>query len=58
MQKQKLTHPENLKKLASEIYKFTKDKKFKESKSMGDIMKASFNFVKNNYLKVNLYDLF
>ena len=41
-----------------ELYKFTSDKKFKNSKSMGDIISASFDFVKNHYLKVDLYNLF
>ena len=58
MQSQTLTKPENLKKLKLELYKFTRDKKFKNSKSMGDIISASFDFVKNHYLKVDLYNLF
>ena len=58
MQKQILTKPENLKKLKLELYKFTNDEKFKKSKSMGDIIKASFDFVKNHYLNVDLYNLF
>ena len=58
MQNQTLTKPENLKKLKLELYKFTSDKKFKNSKSMGDIISASFDFVKNHYLKVDLYNLF
>ena len=58
MQEQILTKPENLKKLKLELYKFTNDEKFKKSKSMGDIIKASFDFVKNHYLNVDLYNLF
>ncbi len=58
MQKQTLTKPENLKKLKLELYKFTNDEKFKKSKSMGDIIRATFDFVKQHYLNVDLYDLF
>jgi hypothetical protein len=58
MQAETLTLPENLKRLRQEIYKFTKDDSFKESQSMGDIMQASFNFVRLHYEKVDMHDLF
>jgi hypothetical protein len=58
MQGETLTSPENLERLSQEIFKFTKDKSFKQSKSMGDIMMASFNFVRLHYEKVDMHDLF
>ncbi len=58
MQEETLTRPENLKRLRNEIYKFTNEKSFAESKSIGDIMKASFNFVRFHYEKVDMYNLF
>ncbi|MEK9613962.1 MAG: hypothetical protein VW080_08570 [Flavobacteriaceae bacterium] len=58
MQMEVLTHPENLERLRAEIYKFTKEEAFKESQSMGDIIKASFDFVRNHYEKVDMHDLF
>ncbi|MDG2062036.1 MAG: hypothetical protein P8J67_00510, partial [Flavobacteriaceae bacterium] len=58
MQGETLTPPENLERLSQEIFKFTKDKSFKQSKSMGDIMLASFNFVRLHYEKVDMHDLF
>jgi len=35
--------------LRGEVYELTKQLSFKKSKSMGDIMRASFHFVKRNY---------
>ena len=58
MQGETLTPPENLERLSQVIFKFTKDKSFKQSKSMGDIMLASFNFVRLHYEKVDMHDLF
>jgi hypothetical protein len=58
MQQSVLTRPENLERLKMEIYKFTQDSAFKESQSMGDIMKACFDFVRRHYQKENLYNLF
>ena len=45
MQAETLTLNENLIRLRTEIYKFTKDRAFKESRSMGEIMQASLRFV-------------
>lgn len=58
MQSEILTNKENLVRLREEIFKFTRDNAFKESKSMGDIMHASLNFVRNHYEKVDMHDLF
>ncbi|MBQ22520.1 MAG: hypothetical protein CMD32_03845 [Flavobacteriales bacterium] len=52
MKESSITIDENLNKLKIEIYKFTNDKAFKESKSMGDIMEASLAFLKRNYKNI------
>ncbi len=58
MKDQKLSHPENLEKLKIEIFNYTKDSSFKKSKSMGDLMEATFNFLVRNYENVSLSKLF
>jgi hypothetical protein len=58
MQKDKLTLESNLSRLKKEIYKFTKEKVFLESKSMGEVMRAVLNYVRFHYEKVNMHDLF
>ncbi len=58
MKNQKLSHPENLEKLKIEIFNYTKDSSFKKSKSMGDLMEATFNFLVRNYENVSLSKLF
>jgi hypothetical protein len=58
MQKDKLTMESNLSRLKKEIYKFTKEKVFLESKSMGEVMRAVLNYVRFHYEKVNMHDLF
>lgn len=58
MQNEVLTLDENLKRLREEIFKFTKDQAFRESRSMGEIMQASLQFVRLHYEKVDMHDLF
>ena len=58
MQHDQITLTSNLERLRNEIYKFTKDKAFLQSKSMGDVMRAALNYVRFNYEKVNMHDLF
>ena len=58
MQLDQVTITSNLERLRNEIFKFTKDKAFLESKSMGDLMQATLNFVRFHYEKVNMQDLF
>lgn len=58
MQQSVITRPENLARLRKDIFAFTQDPAFIESQSMGDIMKACFDFVKRHYQKENLYNLF
>tara|TARA_B110000977_G_scaffold80537_1_gene107820 strand:+ start:5740 stop:6801 length:1062 start_codon:yes stop_codon:yes gene_type:complete len=52
-----LSLEENLERLKNEIYIFTKDAAFKESKSMGDLMQAAFDYTRRNYENVSLSDL-
>jgi hypothetical protein len=58
MQLELLTLPENLECLRNEIYKFTNDKAFLQSKTMGDIMKASFEYVRKHYEEVDTHSQF
>ena len=52
MKESPITTSENLEKLKHEVYNFTKDKAFINSKSMGEIMEASFSFLKRNYKNI------
>lgn len=52
-----VTKPENLEKLSSEIYRFTKDVSFKKCRNMGEVMKASFGYVSRNYENLNMTNL-
>ena len=58
MQLELLTLPENLERLRNEIYKFTNYKAFLQSKTMGDIMKASFEYVRKHYEEVDTHSQF
>ena len=58
MQGDKITLDSNLKRLREEIYKFTNEKVFLHSKSMGDVMRAALNFVRFHYEKVDMHNLF
>ncbi|MDA7699043.1 hypothetical protein N8795_02880 [Flavobacteriaceae bacterium] len=58
MQLELLTLPEDLERLRNEIYKFTNDKAFLQSKTMGDIMKASFEYVRKHYEEVDTHSQF
>ena len=52
-----LTQPSYLKNLSAEIFKFTKDEAFKNTKSMGDVMEASLNYVRRHYENLNMTKL-
>jgi hypothetical protein len=58
MQEDVVSTDANLERLRKEIFKFTKDRAFLDSKSMGDVMRAALNYVRFTYEKVNMYDLF
>ncbi len=49
-----ISTPENLHQLRTELYEYTKDLKFKRSKSMGHIVKSALEFVSRNYEDVSL----
>jgi hypothetical protein len=57
MKNDTLSLPENLEKLKNEIFVFTKDDAFTKSKSMGELMEASFDYMRRNYQNVSLGDL-
>ena len=57
MKKDKITIKENLIQLREEIFKFTSDESFRNSKSMGEVMESSFYYVRNHYENLNLSKL-
>ena len=44
-----ISKKENIKLLSHQIYSLTRDKNFKNSSNMGEIMKASFDYILKNY---------
>jgi len=54
MEQDVISSDANLERLRKEIYKFTKDKAFLESQSMGEVMRAALNYVRFTYEKVNM----
>ena len=57
MKVDQLSTSENINSLKTEIFRFTNEEKFKQCKSMGDIMFQSLNYLKRNYQNVSLIDL-
>ena len=57
MQEDLVSHPENHEKLSTEIFKFTKDEAFQKSRNMGDLMRASFDYVLRHYENQNMTNL-
>ena len=49
MKSMKLSPSIHMEQLRKETYEFTKDKNFKNAKSMGEIMEAALQFMKRNY---------
>ncbi len=49
MLKDHLSIPDHIEQLRGEIYDHIKDKNFKHSRNMGEIMRSAFEFVKRNY---------
>jgi len=49
----KISTKENIDALKAKIYEYTLDLKFKQSKSMGEILKYALEFVKRNYRNVH-----
>ena len=44
-----ISKKENIKLLSQQIYSLTRDQNFKKASNMGEIMKASFDYILNNY---------
>jgi len=51
----KISTTSNINQLKMDLYEYTKDIKFKECKSMGEILKVALAFVTRNYENVNAY---
>ncbi|PHQ56214.1 MAG: hypothetical protein COC16_03630 [Lutibacter sp.] len=51
----KISTPEKIHQLKMDLHNYTKDKNFKDCKSMGEILKVAFTFVTRNYETVNTY---
>ena len=49
MSQDKISTDENILLLSKQVYKLTRDKNFINSKNMGEIIRASFNYVLRNY---------
>lgn len=50
----KISSPENVKRLKMEIFAYTKDLKFKKCRNMGHILNLTLDFVKRNYENVSM----
>ncbi len=50
-----ISTPEKVNQLKIDLFKYTKDVKFKKCKNMGEILKVAFDFVVRNYVNVNTY---
>jgi hypothetical protein len=50
-----ISTPEKVHQLKMDLFKYTKDVKFKKCKNMGEILKVAFDFVVRNYVNVNAY---
>ena len=57
MKQDTISSIENIDKLKKEIFKFTKEESFIKSKSMGELMEQSLDYLKRNYQNVSLIDL-
>ncbi len=44
----------NVRKLRNDLYKYTKDVKFKRARTMGEILRTTLDFVKRNYEDINM----
>ncbi len=57
MKSDKISTKDNIDNLKKEIFKFTNEDSFKESKSMGELMEKTLDYLKRNYQNVSLIDL-
>tara|TARA_B100001057_G_scaffold146988_2_gene146960 strand:+ start:46369 stop:47436 length:1068 start_codon:yes stop_codon:yes gene_type:complete len=57
MKEDEISPKDNLDNLKNEIFKFTKENSFVKSKSMGELMEKTLDYLKRNYQNVSLIDL-
>ena len=57
MKNDTISTKENIDNLKKEIFKFTNEESFIKSKSMGDLMEKTLEYLKRNYQNVSLIDL-
>ena len=57
MKQDHLTRPDYLENLCKDIYKFTKDDAFLGLKKVGEVMDASFDYVRRHYENLNMSKL-
>lgn len=55
MMNDKISTPDRINKLKTDLVEYTKDRNFKRCNSMGEILKVAFDFVVRNYENVNTY---
>ena len=57
MKQDKISSKQNVDNLKQEIFKFTNEESFIRSKSMGELMEKTLDYLKRNYQNVSLIDL-
>jgi hypothetical protein len=57
MKKDTISSVDKVENLKNEIYKFTNEDSFIKSKSMGELMEKTLDYLKRNYQNVSLIDL-
>ena len=57
MKKDTISSVDKVENLKNEIYKFTNEDSFIKSKSMGELMEQTLEYLKRNYQNVSLIDL-
>jgi hypothetical protein len=57
MKQDTISTAKNIENLKKEIFKFTKEDSFIKSKSMGELMEKTLEYLKRNYQNVSLIDL-
>jgi hypothetical protein len=58
MMKDTISIPENVNRLKTELFEYTKDVNFKHSKTMGEVLKSALSFVKRNYFEYEKFRAF
>jgi hypothetical protein len=57
MKEDTISSADKIKNLKNEIFKFTNENSFIKSKSMGELMEKTLEYLKRNYQNVSLIDL-